>query len=611
LARQTVILLQEEILSFEPEEVSLKLDRPLTRADVESLLDQQASSEKLNLSGQNLAIINFAGLDLSGADFSQTHLNGANFLMATLVGVNLSEARLNGVKGHKARLDEANLEGASLIEAILDEASFHKAQLSNANLSGADLRKANLSGANLSGADLSEADLSGADLSNACLYQADLSRAILIETNLNEADLRGAILGGAKLDGARLDKSNLSQVRLVLVNLREAKMGQANLSEADLSWSDLSGANLALTDLSGAKLVETDLTGANLQGANLSGANFSGANLGDARLVGADLAGVNLSGANLSGAYLSEAQKTLLEPLGDVLGLAETRSAQALLELEGLAQPEEPPRSPNGLVAPAEEVALGLDQAGPTSAILEAAANLPLLAPDPDQPLPPDLLEPDLSFLVGGPELPDPAASDESLDHTDAAVPTLKLVVKEQPLSVHSLVKLLAALEELDSCFRLIERGRWADLVDFHRSPDRWRDRPAALTLKKLNSANGEIELTSGETENSATTLPALRDLLAGLGKVRKPARPKTGGLEIGPEGLEKAFNAARLLAEKVLQTFSSGLEPEVRAMAAQIMLANIIQLAEGPFIELPGGHPIRPGRPLKPPGWPSWVQDS
>jgi hypothetical protein len=275
-----------------------------------------------------------------------------------------------------------------------------------------------------------------------------------------------------------------------------------------------------------------------------------------------------------------------------------------LLELEVLAQFEEPPLSPDGPLTPADGAALGLEQTGPTNAILEAAANLPLLAPDPDHPLSPDP-DPIMPPLPGGPELPDPAASEDSLAFTDAAVPTLKLVVKEQPLSVYNLVRLLAALEGLDSCFRLIERGRWADLVDFHRSPDQWRDRPAALTLRKLNCASGEIELASGETENSATTLPALRDLLAGLGKVRKPARPKTGGLEVGPEGREKALNAARLLAEKTLQNFSSGLEPEVRVMAAQTMLANIIELAEGPALELRGGYLARPGGPLKPSGWP------
>lgn len=583
-------------MSFEPEEVSLKLDRPLTRVDVENLLHQQTSSETLDLSGQNLAVINFAGLDLSGADFNQTHLNGANLREARLERVNLSEARLNGAKGHKVRLDQANLQGASLIEAKLDEASFHKAQLNQANLSGADLRKADLSEANLSEADLSETDLSGADLSRACLFQANLSRAILHGTDLSEADLRESSLGGAKLDGARLDKSNLSQVRLVLVNLREAKMGQANLSQADLSWSDLRGANLARTDLRGASLVETDLNGADLREATLTGANFSGANLSEARLIGADLAEVNLSGANLSGAYLSEQQRALLEPLGDVLGLAEARSAQDLLELEeALNRPEEPP---NGLVTPAEMDGIGYT--APSEEILEAAANLPALAPDPDQPLtslegpgwPPHSAEPDSQNL---------ASPAERLAVKASAAHTLNLLVKERPLRVYRLVKLLAALEELHCCFSLIEQGRLADLVEFHRSPDQWPERPGLLTVKNLYSDGGELELTCGDTANPPAILTTFRFLVAGLGEISRPVKE---------DGGEKTVRAARLLAKKVLQSLSPGLAPDGRVMAAQILLVNIVRLAEGPPIELVGSPPGTPPEAAKTAGWPSWVQD-
>jgi len=52
-----------------------KEDKPLTRADVERLLDEAGSSDKLNLSGRNLNRIdltnfNLAGASLSGADLS-------------------------------------------------------------------------------------------------------------------------------------------------------------------------------------------------------------------------------------------------------------------------------------------------------------------------------------------------------------------------------------------------------------------------------------------------------------------------------------------------------------------------------------------------------------
>src|SRR6266487_2939141 len=97
-------------------------DKPLTRADIEHLLHEAGSSDKLILKYQNLKEIDLTQFDL-----------------------------------YEANLSYAILSGANLIEADLSEA----------DLSGANLSGANLSGANLSGANLSEADLNGADLNGA------------------------------------------------------------------------------------------------------------------------------------------------------------------------------------------------------------------------------------------------------------------------------------------------------------------------------------------------------------------------------------------------------------------------------------------------------------
>src|SRR5437016_6099606 len=111
-------------------------DKPLTRADVERLLREAGSPDKLNLSGRNLSMINLTHFGLSGANLS---------------GANLSQARL----------DNADLSGANLSEANLDQALMGGTNLSGANLSRVKINTiSTMAGANLSGANLSEADLS-------------------------------------------------------------------------------------------------------------------------------------------------------------------------------------------------------------------------------------------------------------------------------------------------------------------------------------------------------------------------------------------------------------------------------------------------------------------
>jgi uncharacterized protein YjbI with pentapeptide repeats len=48
--------------------ITTQRDRPLTRADVERLLQEVGSPNKLNLSGQNMAGIDLAKFRLTGTD---------------------------------------------------------------------------------------------------------------------------------------------------------------------------------------------------------------------------------------------------------------------------------------------------------------------------------------------------------------------------------------------------------------------------------------------------------------------------------------------------------------------------------------------------------------
>ncbi|HVB22731.1 MAG TPA: pentapeptide repeat-containing protein [Ktedonobacteraceae bacterium] len=239
--------------------------QPLTRADVEKLLQILGSSDKLNLSNQVLHDIDLSNLVLLGA----------------------------------------NLRGADLKEVNLREANLREADLSRANLSRADL----------SGAILSRADLNGAILSRAILNKTDLSRANLIGTILIGTILSGANLRETDLSGANLREANLREAALIGADLREADLSGANLRGADLREADLSGANLRGADLIGANLSEAHLRGTILRGADLSGAILLLADLSKADLSKANLSKANLRGTNLSGTIL------LLANMSNVRGI--------------------------------------------------------------------------------------------------------------------------------------------------------------------------------------------------------------------------------------------------------------------------------------------------
>ncbi len=204
-------------------------ERPLTREDVEQLLQQAGSPDKLNLSGMNLQEIDLRGFNLAGV----------NLRGATLTKANLFDANLSG-----AILAKANLSGANLFDAVLSGANLFDANLSGAILYGTDLREANLREANLHGADLGDAYLGGVILGGAVLGGADLSGADLSEADLRNAKLPGAVLSGADLRNAKLNGADLSG---------------ADLSEADLGGADLRGANLTNAEVDEGQLDKAQL----------------------------------------------------------------------------------------------------------------------------------------------------------------------------------------------------------------------------------------------------------------------------------------------------------------------------------------------------------------
>ncbi len=159
-----------------------KEDRPLTRADVEQLLHEAGSPDKLNLSGRNLEGVNLAGLDLHGAK-----LRGANLQAATLQAANLQAADLQAATLQAANLQAVNLQAADLYETDLPGADLRGANLQAADLRGANLFRADLRGATLQAANLFRATLQAANLQAADLHEANLSGADLQATNLHEA----------------------------------------------------------------------------------------------------------------------------------------------------------------------------------------------------------------------------------------------------------------------------------------------------------------------------------------------------------------------------------------------------------------------------------------
>ena len=67
---------------------------PLTREDVEGLLEEAGSPERLDLSGQNLAGADLRGINLTGANLHGADLHGANLSRADLTGARVTQEQL-------------------------------------------------------------------------------------------------------------------------------------------------------------------------------------------------------------------------------------------------------------------------------------------------------------------------------------------------------------------------------------------------------------------------------------------------------------------------------------------------------------------------------------
>jgi uncharacterized protein YjbI with pentapeptide repeats len=185
-------------------------DKPLERADVENLLREVGSPDRLNLSGRNLNGINLSELNLSKANLSGANLGGANLREAILSQANLRKADLRQADLVRTNLRSADLHGANLKGATIGLANLTRADLSNAYLLGSSLGRANLHEAILREATLSYTSLNDADLSGADLYRAILDHASLFGANLSGADLRGVDLSNVDLTGANLAEAYIT-----------------------------------------------------------------------------------------------------------------------------------------------------------------------------------------------------------------------------------------------------------------------------------------------------------------------------------------------------------------------------------------------------------------
>lgn len=200
-------------------------DKPLTRTDVEQLLKEAGSPDKLDLSGKNMRDIDLSHFDLTGANLKSAKLIMADLGNTTLKKASLKEALLRG-----ADLTEADLRGADLSNADLSQANLRRLDLSKINLQGADLDFAKLDEANLKGL-----DLRGCRMREASFNNADLSRANLSEVQANGSSFLAANFSRANLSGASLRRTSLERANLLGANLRGVMLAQADLTNASIS----------------------------------------------------------------------------------------------------------------------------------------------------------------------------------------------------------------------------------------------------------------------------------------------------------------------------------------------------------------------------------------
>ena len=139
---------------------------------------RKQSTERPDLSGEQLTNLDLSHLDLTEADLRDTSLWGSSLRKARLDGADLS-----GCMARFVRFSDAKLAGARLVAADLRAGSLRRADLTNADLTRAVLRFTSLVGANVSGAIFREAEVYGASAWNLHGEPADQSGLIIRENS--------------------------------------------------------------------------------------------------------------------------------------------------------------------------------------------------------------------------------------------------------------------------------------------------------------------------------------------------------------------------------------------------------------------------------------------
>jgi hypothetical protein len=323
---------------------------------------------------------------------------------------------------------------------------------------------------------------------------------------LNRADVE-RLLAGAGSPA----KLNLAGISLNKADLSNLDLSGANLSEADLTRANLAGARLTSANLSEANLFIANLHGANLRGANLSRAKLNPAELGEADLSEADLSGADLSSADLSTTRLQDANFSGAN-LTDVY-LTPRQKDQLLLS--------------KVVVQGANTIRLvfELDEAPAPAAFSSGTSSLP-------------------TEKLGQPE------------------PNLVCRIAQTSLSAVEFGLMIAGLGRLYAKGRLINQGRYSQLVAFTQTGDLAPEETGGLSIKSLHSVENGFELTFGVGEGDSLLAKALENALTGRRSLEEQAA-------------------------KLIDELNSGLEVELKKVLVQLLLPELAQLSRLPGFSL------------------------
>lgn len=202
-------------------------------------------------------------------------------------------------------------------------------------------------------------------------------------------------------------------------------------------------------------------------------------------------------------------------------------------------------------------------------------------------------------------------------------VPTVRIRIDEEPLTVQNLNTAISALTELSTKYWLIARGRYADLIEYtqtrnnrfveeanvvvtrvsYNSPFNmdWRFSATDVAEALVTTTDGFLQrrerLEKAQLENRATTQQIKEaEQKAEQDKQRTALELEKQQVEIEKQKVEvekqrleilsmqldvqkKNFNIALELAGMAVDTLQPGLDPSTRAMVIQANLSSLIQL--------------------------------